>query len=112
MDVFKTTAATPPSPFLLIDLDFVFIAYPFTATTEHAIVSGIKEKLCYVALDFQQELLTAAQSWALRRRFRAPEALFQPALLGLEAANTPAPSAAALRTTDFDAPTSTPRDVE
>jgi actin-related protein len=74
--------------------------YSFTTSAEREICRDIKEKLCYIAPNFDTELESTQYSRAIEKsyelpdgnvirvgaeRFRCPESLFQPSFMGREA---------------------------
>jgi len=74
--------------------------HAFSTSAEKEIVRDIKEKLCYIALDYEEELKKAEESDEIdktyelpdgnvisvgKERFQCPEALFQPSFVGREA---------------------------
>ena len=73
--------------------------YTFTSSAEFEIVRDIKEQMTYVALDYDEEIKKTQESANLEKsyelpdgnvicldseRFRCPEVLFQPSLIGKE----------------------------
>jgi len=71
--------------------------FDFSTAAEREVIQDIKEKHCYIALDYDQEMQSAVSGRTYRlpdgqditlrnERFKCPETLFQPAFIGMESA--------------------------